>query len=84
MSNLDQYLSTHPEIGENFLSLNKGLIAEIQQRFTDYHEANDLFSRYLMCIVLKEILVVESAASKSLLQQELLDRGLDMGNGGSC
>jgi len=85
MNNLNKFLADHPEIGENFLSLNQGLIAEIRQRFIDSHEADDLFSRYLMCLVLQEVLLAESAISKQLLQQALQDRGINnMGDAGTC
>jgi len=84
LNNLNAFLASHPEIGENFLSLNQGLIAEIQQRFVDYHEADDLFSRYLMCLVLQEVLLAESAISKQLLQQALLDHGVATCDTGTC
>ena len=84
MSNLNKFLQDNPEVGESFLELNKGLLAELQQRFIDFHESNDLFSRYLMCLVLQEILLSESAISKQLLRQEILDHGIIMAEKGTC
>lgn len=84
MSTIDEHLAENLEIEENFLSLNQGLIHELQQRFIDYHESRDLFARYLMCKVLLEIVAVEGAASKALLRQEIMDRGIFMGDPVEC
>ena len=74
MNNLNEYLSEHPEIAQEFLLHNQSLLEEIKNRFAEFHEENDLFARYLLAVALNTIVREEGNLSKEILKAELQKR----------